>query len=792
MPTTVPDEGIPLTVTNPLDVPRTAVPITSGIPMPQGALQPSDSLCLTDGDGAAVPAQFEPLAFWPEGSVKWALLDFQADIAPHGKAVVRLTKADSAGPGTAVKVSRRGGAATINTGCLRLRVDPEAPGLIDSVEVLDAESGKWRGAASRVDALVRTAKAAFVASRSQRAISIERRGPMRGTVAIRGEHTSERGDRCFSFVLRIHAFAGLPCLKLEYMFLNDNSAGVFTRVREVALSLGFAGDRTGEVNIGGFDARDPSRPARLLQRDDVDCVLEGLGRKQKGGRAPGWVCAGTDETTVVGAVRDFWQQWPKSIEVTDDGIRFGLLPALEKGQYDGCEPVDKHYYLFRGQDYLIKTGVAKRHEVWLSFGDQVASGQLAAMANDPLMAVPPPEWFAATGAMGQMLPAGHPTAADYDRVATHNADVYRQTTEQEHQYGVLNWGDWFGERVHNWGNHEYDTAHAFHLLYARTGDVAYFHEAERAAKHQADVDILHALNEDYLNSGELGGYEFPVGVGAMYLHAFGHVGGYLPLKKAARLYPKCYTAADPRNLGHLWNEGLFETYYLTGDPWVKEAALELADYLVELADIKQFTWWFGRDPHCGRTGGWPLHALMAAYHATLKKKYLRAAKRIVELALDDQDSHCGGWIYQLYPGHCFCEEGHRHMGMAVFITGVLLAGMIEYHKVSADQRVADSIVRAVDFVIADAWDELEGKFHYTSCPASSLTVPMRILWPIAYAVCLAGRPLHIHVLRKAFGSYLAIHSEDSSGPGYGKSFASGHRSVSQILPVLAGLDDEGL
>ena len=128
------------------------------------------------------------------------------------------------------------------------------------------------------------------------------------------------------------------------------------------------------------------------------------------------------------------------------------------------------------------------------------------------------------------------------------------------------------------------------------------------------------------------------------------------------------------------------------------------------------------------------------------------------------------------------------MGMAVFITGVLLAGMIEYHKVTGDERVADSIVRAIDFVIDDAWNEFEGRFRYTSCPASRCTTPMRIVWPIAYAVRLAGKPRHIHVLRKCWETFLADHEKSGPRRGYGKAFAAAHRSISQSLAVLEELE----
>jgi hypothetical protein len=788
---------VTLTVGNPTAAARSAWPVISGVPIKAGALNKTDRLHLTDAEANEVPLQWTPLCLWPDGSVKWALLDFQADVPPQGVARYRLRCGEPPVPDSPVKVSRKDGAVTIDTGALKVFLRPEAPGLISGIQ--RREGHRYVEAAAKVEGIVRTAAGSFAASAGRTSIDVESRGPMRAVVAVKGEHQAVGGKRCFSFVLRIHAFAGLPLLKLEYMVLNDNPQGVFTKIREVRLDLDLDVDPRGRLEIGGFAPGKPEEPVRLLQQDDTHCVLSGLGDIREGEKAPGWMSLRAGSQTVAAVTRDFWQQWPKSLEVDETGVSFGLFPALEAGQYEGCEPLERYYYLFSGRDYLLKTGVAKRHELWLGFEEagtqgryvQFATGaeELCTAVNRPLMAVADPSYMTASGAFGDIIPAGRPEGWDYDRVALRSAAAYRDATSVEREYGVLNWGDWFGERQFNWGNGEYDPAHAFFLLYARTGDVQHFWWGEAAAKHQADVDILHAVNEDYLSGDELSGYDFPVGVGAMYLHAFGHVGGYLPLKKAAQRFPKAYTAADPRNLGHVWNEGLLEAYYLTGDPWVKEAALQLADYLVGLAKIEDFTWWFGRDPHCGRVAGWPLHALMAAYNATGRRQYLQAARSIIDLALADQDPNCGGWLYRLYPGHCFCER--PHVGMAEFITSVLLSGMIEYHMVTDDRRVAESIVRAVDFLIADTWDEIEGKFRYTSCPASSPRPPDLCLWPIAYAYRLAYKPVHRHVLRKAWTTYINHLDEITARVAFGKSFAMYHRSAARVIPVLELIANEG-
>lgn len=44
---------------------------TVGVPWPMGAHQEDQTFALTDADGKAVPVQTWPLAYWPDGSLKW-------------------------------------------------------------------------------------------------------------------------------------------------------------------------------------------------------------------------------------------------------------------------------------------------------------------------------------------------------------------------------------------------------------------------------------------------------------------------------------------------------------------------------------------------------------------------------------------------------------------------------------------------------------------------------------------------------------------------------------------------
>ena len=56
---------------------RQSCPVTSGVPFARGAFTDPSQVRLLAG-GKPLPLQTEVMAWWPDRSVKWMLLDFQA------------------------------------------------------------------------------------------------------------------------------------------------------------------------------------------------------------------------------------------------------------------------------------------------------------------------------------------------------------------------------------------------------------------------------------------------------------------------------------------------------------------------------------------------------------------------------------------------------------------------------------------------------------------------------------------------------------------------------------------
>jgi len=104
-------------------------PVSSGIPLSQGDLLDDRAAALFDAAGQEVPLQTEALARWPDGSVRWLLLDFQIDLAAHERKSLKLrfgSDVHRAAVENPVRIVQAAdGKTTIETGPVRLEHDPK-------------------------------------------------------------------------------------------------------------------------------------------------------------------------------------------------------------------------------------------------------------------------------------------------------------------------------------------------------------------------------------------------------------------------------------------------------------------------------------------------------------------------------------------------------------------------------------------------------------------------------------------------------------------------------------------
>jgi hypothetical protein len=187
---------------------------------------------------------------------------------------------------------------------------------------------------------------------------------------------------------------------------------------------------------------------------------------------------------------------------------------------------------------------------------------------------------------------------------------------------------------------------------------------------------------------------------------------------------------------------------VTGDPWVRETLEQIGENLCSLIEEEayQFKGW----DHCGRVNGWTMLALAGCYEVAPSERLMAAMRSLAEDALEEQDPHCGGWLYELPWGHCNCVT-RKHVGEAGFITAVRINGLARYYGLTGDERIPEAVRRAVTHLNRDTWREQHSDWVYTSCPASQLMRQFGvIMMALRNSVVLTGDEEHLRILKKAW------------------------------------------
>ena len=757
---------VELTVEEPAGVAREQWPVTSGVPLAAGELREAGEATILTADGRPLPLQTEALARWPDGSVRWLLLDFQVDLAAKEKKRFTLRYGPGNRPASAerpIRVDRAAGGVAMETGPLRLAdavsLDLNGDGRFAPGERL--VSGGWGFVLT--DAEGRR----FSAPDPEAALEVEQSGPIRACIRLSGAHRSEQG-RMFRYVARIHVYRGRPWVRVCYTFLNDYPDALMAKIRSLELVVrpSWEPATTRTVLLDGK----PGRSGRLFQVDERQYQLDG---KLAGKRGCGWAALCGDKAGLAVGLREFWQNWPKSVDAEPGELRIGICPALPAGLYDGkpLEEENKLYYALRGGVHTFKVGVARTHEFWATFfpgpADPAELARFFQAAEEPLLATPEPRHASASRAAGDFPPADPAKYCGYDAWLSRALDAHLARRDRDREYGMLNYGDWYGERRVNWGNLEYDLQHGLLLQYLRTGDRRFFLRGEQAARHHIDVDVVHATNRHLKNPwGE------PPQVGDIWLHACNHTGGYY--ENAPLPVDRTYQMGHSTNFGHVWVAGDLEYYYLTGDRRAREVSMQIADAMARHCPTAYGT-------HI-RALGWPIILLLAAYEATGDKKYLDATHKEWEVLKKNIDWQ-RGWVVRLAGDHC-AHGDRRCYGNVPFMEGLTVSALARYHRVTKDPEVLRAITVGIDQMIRECWQEEKKVLRYTACPKIG-DAPMALFLAaeaMAYEIAQTGNQEHLRILREGIPAALPT----GSGGDIGKSMAQFIHFAPYALSVLEG------
>ena len=743
-------------------VPAGGWPVSVGVPFPKGVLGSAAEVSAVERDKSEMPCQARAMTGWPDGSVQWALVDFKADgqndfALEFGSAVTANERDDS------LKVVKGRTGIKVSTGMLEVEFPKNQLMLPGRVSLRKPDGSVRVVTNGESPAVTLSEKGSTFISGKPDAVVIEESGTERVCVRIDATHRNTNGRSLFRSVFRIHLFRGSTQIRVQHTFENDRTDEEFTNFHELSLRLGLD---VGSEALGRFENQKiealSKRPVVLQQMHDNRYSLRrGNQDIARGRRFEGFVDIHGESGGVSLAFRDFWQNYPKGLSVDRDGVTIQICPPLEKNAYPtgGLEEDRLYYYLLDGQ-YKLKRGVARTHEFWLDFrnaGEKADPYFNECVQRPPLYSIDL-ETFNRSKTITQLPSKAKSPFPPYEEWVEAAREAYRDDREESRAYGMLNYGDWFGERVYNWGNQEYDAAWCYLQEYLRGGHTDFWDWSEQAARHLTDVDTSHYSSD-------------PKEVGVQYAHCVGHTGGYYPDG-----YRETASFSGHWAVSHTWVEGPLLYHLLSGDTRVLESVMKTCALLIgEKANDYDFT-------NC-RNCGWHLIHLSAAYKVTGRRVFLNVAKVIVERVLERQRDS-GGWDRLMVPGHCFCMPP-RHTGNAGFMVGILMVGLKRYYEATSDERVADSIVRAAEYCIDSMWVSGRGCFRYTSCPESDPvgSADMRILKGIATAYHFSKKKRFKEVLLAGVQTSMA-RSRPKAHRGIGKVICSPMRGAPQVLVDL--------
>lgn len=701
------NDRLMLLVEEPSGLRRERWPATRGLPFPAGALPTCDQLRLLTEAGAEVPLQAKPLARWPDGSLRWALLHFQADLQPQVVARYHLeygpgVQAAPVPPG--VRVTQVGQQTRVDTGPLQAIFSTAAGfGLLDQVW-LDGQAMLLDPASEGLVLVDGSGQAYSSRYGAVMAVEVEEAGPLRAVIRVEGDHRAPSGERLFRYEVRWHAYAGQPWLEMEYTFVNDANAD-HTALQRIGFELRPAVGAGRRGLCGAYRDLYESADDFTLYGDAPSSfgVFAGLRIHDRQGQhvevpypgelshkiAQGWIDLSDERGGVAVAVRRYVEMHPKQLAIRGGALQVDLWP-------DQAGPLRWHQ------------GMARTHQLWFCFHAGLGQGahvnQLAVCFEQALSPWAP-GWYVETGALGPLLPY---EPERYPGIEIALRDQFMSWHHGNRALGFLDYGDHpqHGSyaRANYMANNEIDLPHVLALQFGRVGEELYYQDLEAAAWHLMDVDIIHHTTHDSL---ELGGAR---------IHGDAHVQynceGYEDLSAAS---------------SHMWTEGLLEYFFLSGHPRALQSARGIGDCLLRMLDQG-----WGVPPykviwHSVRDSGWPLIALCALYEATGEAKWLAGCRRIVDalLASWDEDEDWGlwlGWHHSLSPLHL----------------GVVGTGLARYHVLTGEERARQAVLRAADVMLSKCTHP-DGALMYVDNPGWRWNYYSGVAYePLGYAWQLTG------------------------------------------------------
>ncbi|MCD8304777.1 MAG: DUF6250 domain-containing protein [Prevotellaceae bacterium] len=200
--------------------------VSFGVPFDEGWLQPDGKLSLSTASGEDLQTDQWPLAYWPDGSVKWLGL---AAVVPGGTDSLFLAKTlkekGQKNAETKLKECRDEGETIIGTGKLTAYIPQEGSALVDSLVLDGVTVGRNLRLVCSTQSepvLDGTESVSFENYESAlKSVTVERQGDVRACVRLEGVHRASSGREWLPFVVRLYFYEGSDRVEMVHSIVFD-------------------------------------------------------------------------------------------------------------------------------------------------------------------------------------------------------------------------------------------------------------------------------------------------------------------------------------------------------------------------------------------------------------------------------------------------------------------------------------------------------------------------------------------------------------------------------------------
>lgn len=590
-------DPIELSIVEPKGISRRQEPFELGVPLGKGVLTDStlDNLSLAS-HCREIPFQHAPIAYWPDGSIRWLKLTFITDIAANESLKLRLRQQESETIQKAkgLKVEDSGGGWLIETatGCFQISKKELAWHYNPSCE---------RNDGSPIQHLIRLTNSQSLecTPETETGWRITEQGPLKATLSTEGFWMCQ-GEKLARFYCDLTFYHDSPLADLKVGIHNPRRArhpgGLWDLGDEGSITFGSLWleilDAEAEKNqLIVEPGREPIKPGSeecaLLYQDSsggknwdslnhVDAsgtvstqfcgyrVTLNDRTEARGKRACPLAMLKGENRSVQAAMPDFWQNFPSALAVENTRIKLSLFPeeGFHRHELQGGERKTQTLKLRYDDDVETFTGTFSPIRPVLSAAHYERSSAF--------------HWFKA-----------HSSRDGLDDLIKEGLDGNRNFFAKREiidEYGWRSFGDIFADHetlyqpeseppLISHYNNQYDPIYGFARQYAKSGDPRWFELMDDLARHVTDIDIYHT-NDDRA--------EYNQGL-------FWHTDHYLPAHTAThRTFSKHNdTSSTPGQTGggpapeHCYTTGLLYHFLMTGNPASRSAVLDLANWMIK-------------------------------------------------------------------------------------------------------------------------------------------------------------------------------------------------------------------